>query len=122
VAAADARRQTGGWWLLRRGGEEGVSTACSGLRRGRGQRIATVFAGGRIAVAALAGVRGQAGITARRAVSVGDCCGVCIVRGVVYGDGRIAAAALAAWFAEVFGSAARFAGGRAGGGGGGLQY
>jgi hypothetical protein len=32
VAATD-----GGWWLLCRGGEAGVSTACSELRRGRGQ-------------------------------------------------------------------------------------
>jgi hypothetical protein len=62
----------------------------------------------------------RAGIIARQAVSVGDCGGVCVVRGVVCGGGRIATAlaALAAWFAEVFGSAAGFAGG----GGGGLQY
>jgi hypothetical protein len=53
---------------------------------------------------------------------VGDCGGVCVVRGMVCGGGRIAAAlaALVAWFVEVFGSAAVFVGG--GEGGGGLQY
>jgi hypothetical protein len=39
---------------------------------------------------------------------------VCVVRGVVCGGGRIASA-LAAWFAEVFGSAARFTSGGGGG-------
>jgi hypothetical protein len=39
---------------------------------------------------------------------------VCVVRDVICGGGRIASA-LVAWFAEVFGSAARFAGGGGGG-------
>ena len=100
----------------------GVSTACSGLWRGRGQRTAAVFVGGQIAASSRHGVHRRAGITARRAVSVGDCGGVCVVRGMVCGGGRIAAAlaALVAWFVEVFGSAAVFVGG--GEGGGGLQY
>jgi hypothetical protein len=95
----------------------GVSTACSGLQQGRGQWTAAVFAEWRIAASSWHGVRGRVGITARRAVSVGDCIGVCIIRGVVCGGGRIAVtlAALAAWFVEVFGSATGFAGGGGGG-------
>jgi hypothetical protein len=53
------------------GGEAGVSTACSGLRRGRGQWTAAVFAGERIAASSRRGVRGRA-----------DCGGVGCVGGV----------------------------------------